>query len=155
MTEDTRAGKVPYMFRRNFNSSIRLNYNHWLMKDLSGYLLNPKIQFEKENARIADVATGTGIWLFELVDDLPYSARLDGFDISSSQYLPKEWIPENMHLTEQDIFKPFPEEYLGAYDIVNLRFALCFVNNIDAEPLLENLISLLSTEHLNLVFTNS
>jgi len=134
---------VPYMFHRDFNSSVRLNYNHWLMKDLSGYLLNPNIQFEQENSRIADVGTGTGIWLLELVDDFPSSATLDGFDISPEQYPPKEWIPKNVHLGVQDIFKPFPEEYLGVYDVVNLRFALCYVNNIDAEPLLKNLMSLL------------
>jgi hypothetical protein len=49
-----------------------------------------------------------------------------------------------VHLYEQDSFQPFPGVFLGQFDIVNLRSALCYVNNEDAEPLLNNLISLLS-----------
>jgi len=140
---DSNGRNEPYIFHRDFNSSVRLNYNHWLMKEITGYLLHPKIQITKDNARIADVGTGTGIWLTELVDQFPPSARFDGFDISAMQYPPQEWTPSNIHLSVQDTYKPFPEEHLGVYDVVHLRFALCYVNNVDAEPLLENLITLL------------
>lgn len=142
--------------------SSSLNYNHWLVKEACGYLIHPKIEFNKEKARIADVGTGTGwgtayehllgpwtniltsIWLLELSEDLPSTAKLDGFDISAAQYPPKEWLPENVDLFTQDAFKPFPQDILGTYDVVHLRFALCYVNDEDAEPLLKNLISLLS-----------
>ncbi|PQE28130.1 UMTA methyltransferase family protein [Rutstroemia sp. NJR-2017a BBW] len=141
--EQTSGGSVPYIFNRDFNSSIRLNYNHWLVTEACGYRLHPKINLPKENLRIADVGTGTGIWLLELSDTCPTTAQLDGFDISPAQFPPKEWLPENVNLFIQDIFKPFPQEMIGTYDMVNLRFALCYVNDEDAEPLLANLISLL------------
>ena len=42
------------------------------------------------------------------------------------------------------IFKSFPQELLGNYDVVHLRFFCTIVNNEDAHPLLESLIVLLS-----------
>jgi len=140
---DFDRGSISYIHKRDYKSSVRLNYNHWLMKEISGYLLHPKIRLQKEDLRIADVGTGTGIWLLELASYLPSTTSLDGFDISSDQYPPQEWLPPNVHLSVHDSFEPFPSDALGTYDIVNLRFALCYVNNDDAEVLLPNLISLL------------
>jgi hypothetical protein len=57
-----------------------------------------------------------------------------------------------VHLYVQDSFKPFPTERRGQYDVVNLRSALCYVKNEDAEPLLRNMISLLSTFYLSFLF---
>ena len=37
----------------------RLNYNHLLMKETAGYLINPRIPTSQEEIRIADVGTGT------------------------------------------------------------------------------------------------
>ena len=55
------SGESPYSGWWNLSTekTNRLNYNHWLMKDLSGYLLNPNIKIG-ENARVADIGTGTG-----------------------------------------------------------------------------------------------
>ncbi|KAF7864082.1 hypothetical protein EAF04_007047 [Stromatinia cepivora] len=144
VSETKEAGDAPYLFNRDFNSSVRLNYNHWLVKEACGYLIHPKIEFNKEEARIADIGTGTGIWLLELSEDLPSSAKLDGFDISAAQYPLKEWLPEKVDLVTQNAFKPFPQNILGTYDVAHLRFALFYVNDEDAETLLKNLISLLS-----------
>ncbi|KAB8304177.1 hypothetical protein EYC80_003596 [Monilinia laxa] len=159
--EKREAEKESYPFNRNFNSSVRINYNHWLVKEASGYLLHPRIEIDKERARIADIGTGTGwatihlhlfgfrtdlllsIWLLELSESFQSPAKLDGFDISAAQYPPKEWLPENVEFFTHDAFKPFPQGILGTYDVVHLRFALCYVNDEDAEPLLNNLISLL------------
>jgi hypothetical protein len=85
-------------------------------------------------------------------DTFPTSATLDGFNISSAQYPPQGWRPKNVNLYEQDSFKPFPQEFLGQYDVVNLRSALCYINNEDAEPLLENWVSLLSECHVSVNF---
>ena len=38
---------------------IRLNLNHLLMKEVAGYLINPKIPTFDEHIRVADVGTGT------------------------------------------------------------------------------------------------
>ncbi|KAJ8065957.1 hypothetical protein OCU04_005057 [Sclerotinia nivalis] len=134
----------PYIFNRTFNSSVRLNYNHWLVKEACGYLLHPYIQesIKKDDVRIADVGTGTGIWLLELSETLP-TATLDGYDISAAQYPPSSFLPPNVSLHTHDAFTSFPIEKLGSYDIVHLRFSLCFVNDEDAEGLLRNLVALL------------
>lgn len=72
------------------------------------------------------------------------SARIDGFDISSDQFPPQAWRGNIVHLFTHDTFNPFPSEYLGQYDIVHIRFFVTIVNNEDAEPLLNNLMTLLS-----------
>ncbi|MCJ1429188.1 hypothetical protein MMC29_007101, partial [Sticta canariensis] len=134
--------KPRYAFNRDFRSSFRLNHNHWLVKQLCGYLLHPTIPYDS-NVRIADIGTGTGIWPLELAHELSSSARIDGFDISAGQFPPEAWRGNNVHLHAHDAFKPFPTEHLGQYNIVHIRFFLVLVNNEDAEPLLNNLLTLL------------
>ncbi|MCJ1427309.1 hypothetical protein MMC29_005212 [Sticta canariensis] len=132
-----------YVFHRDHRASFRLNHNHWMIKELCGYLLHPKIQYDKSNVRVADIGTGTGIWALELANELSSSARIDGFDISPGQFTPQAWCGNNVHLLTHDAFKPFPTEYLGQYDIVHIRFFCQVANDEDAEPLLKNLITLL------------
>ena len=74
---------------------------------------------------------------------LPNTVRIDGFDISGDQYTPATSRPDNLHLHIQDCFKPFPSEFVGAFDVVYARFWLCIVNNPDAPDLLRNMVSLL------------
>ncbi|KAL8787507.1 MAG: hypothetical protein Q9213_002165 [Squamulea squamosa] len=82
-----------------------------------GYLMHPAIDLptDKSDIRIADVGTGTGIWLAELTKELPHHAVLDGFDISDEQYPPQEWYGENVSLSTLDIFKPVPERLVGSW----------------------------------------
>lgn len=84
------------------------------------------------------------IWALELANELSSSARIDGFDISPAQFTPQAWCGNKVHLRTHDAFKPFPPEYLGQYDIVHLRLFGLVANNENAEPLLKNLITLLS-----------
>jgi hypothetical protein len=37
-----------------------LNFNHFWMKGLAGYLLHPKIPTDQDGLRIADLGAGTG-----------------------------------------------------------------------------------------------
>ena len=93
------------------------------------------------------------IWPLELAGELSPSARIDGFDISPSQYPFQDWCAKNIQLTTHDAFKPFPQEYLGKYDVVHIRFFCTLVNNEDAQPLLENLVALLSKrKYYSLIF---
>lgn len=41
-------------------SSHRLNLQHYLWKDVFGYLIHPKIPLSSKNLRVADIGTGTG-----------------------------------------------------------------------------------------------
>ncbi|TGO62015.1 hypothetical protein BOTNAR_0120g00010 [Botryotinia narcissicola] len=49
-----------YIFKRDYKSSMRLNYNHFLIKEVAGYLIHPSISTHQPNLRIADVGTGIG-----------------------------------------------------------------------------------------------
>ena len=79
----------------------------------------------------------------EVAAQLPDTIRIDGFDISEDQFAPATSRPSNLHSHVQDCFKPFPPEFIGAFDVVYARFWLRLVNNPDAPHLLKNMVSLL------------
>ncbi|TFB00210.1 hypothetical protein CCMA1212_007956 [Trichoderma ghanense] len=144
---ETVAEPAPYIFHRDHKSSIRLNYQHMLVKKLcDDRLLHPAVQqsiASRSSIRVADVATGTALWLTELSDALPADSQLLGFDISADQYPPGEWLPENVSLREQDAFEPFAPELRGSFDVVHLRFFITLLNGENIRPLLDNLKTLL------------
>jgi hypothetical protein len=91
----------------------------------------------------------TRIWASEVAAELPASAVVHAFDISDEQFPPEGWRPSNAHFSVLDCFKPFPEEYHQKYDVVNIRFWLCIVNDDSADDLLANVLTLLSmSSHL-------
>ncbi|KAF2238508.1 S-adenosyl-L-methionine-dependent methyltransferase [Viridothelium virens] len=117
---------------------------HWMLKAICGYLLHPKVpRGSTQGIRVTDVGAGSGIWLLELAEELPATSMLEGFDISSQQYPPPEWWANNVRLMEHDAFRPFPEQYIGAYDVVNVRFLLTLIRGPEAVPFLKNLVTLL------------
>ncbi|KAI1799848.1 hypothetical protein F4811DRAFT_72409 [Daldinia bambusicola] len=144
---ETSSDGSPYIFGHDYRSSIRLNYQHMLIKKLcDDQLLSPNVHQSiapRSSIRVADIATRTALWLAELSDVLPAHAELHGFDISSNQYPPQEWLPKNVFLHVHDAFKPFAPEYLGLFDVVNLRFFITLLNKENIRPLLSNLITLL------------
>lgn len=132
-----------YCLGRSFSSSTRLNLQHYLWKDAVGYNIHPDIPVQNsKDFKIADVGTGTGIWLIDLNRQLPLSC-FDGFDVSADQYPPKEWLPANLSLETLDIHKEIPEELKGKYDIVHVRLFLTVVKNDDPLPILKNLMDML------------
>lgn len=83
------------------------------------------------------------IWLIDLSHEHG-SAQIHGFDISLDQCPPPEWLPSNVSIHKLDIKKPLPKEFIGQYDIVNVRLFLCVIRNNDPVPVLTNLIKMLS-----------
>ncbi|KAJ8064494.1 hypothetical protein OCU04_006827 [Sclerotinia nivalis] len=87
-----------------------------------GHVLGPRIP--KQNiSRIADIATGTGIWLREVAAELAdagYSSPLEmvGFDINAEQF-PKSPAPENKFVL-WDMTTSFPKEYHCSFDVVHV-----------------------------------
>jgi ubiquinone/menaquinone biosynthesis C-methylase UbiE len=65
-----------------------LNEQHFRLEKSFGFLVHPAIPLDKNKSgiRIADIATGTGIWLTEAARGFPESWQFDGFDISSAQF---------------------------------------------------------------------
>lgn len=135
-----------YCLGRTFSASSRLNLQHYLWKDAVGYNIHPDIPVQDHNDfRIADIGTGTGIWLIDVNRQLP-SARLDGFDISPDQYPPKEWLPSTISLETMDVHKPIPHELRGKYDLVHVRLFITVVKKDDPSPILENLKAMLKPD---------
>jgi hypothetical protein len=73
------------------------------------------------NARIADIGTGTAIWLVELASTLPSTCTFVGYDISSEQYPPLSSLPSNLTLRTRSFLDEFPESEKSAYDVVACR----------------------------------
>ncbi|PQE14568.1 umta methyltransferase family protein [Rutstroemia sp. NJR-2017a WRK4] len=86
----------------------RLNLQHYLWKDGLGYLLHPSIPLNGPNTRIADLGTGTGIWVLDLARQLPETTQLYGFDISDAQYPHPKYLPPNVKLETLDNLTPDP-----------------------------------------------
>ena len=86
----------------------------------------------------------SSIWLVDLARNLPKSAQLDGFDISTAHFPPKQWLPENVNLSVLDALAPVPEHLVGNYDVVHVGRIVLFIQNENPSQLLNNFISLLS-----------
>ncbi|KAL9119521.1 MAG: hypothetical protein Q9187_003926 [Circinaria calcarea] len=137
-------GEDQYALDRGYIPATRLNLQHFLWRETFDYNLHPGIPVTQDSVRIADVGTGTGIFLLDLAKRLPPTAHLDGFDISGSQFTPETFLPKNISMQVMDAMSEPPEHLLGKYDIVHLRLLLIVVNNNDPMPILRHCLKLLS-----------
>ncbi|KAL4762233.1 class I SAM-dependent methyltransferase [Aspergillus foveolatus] len=133
-----------YPLGRDEAESRRLNEQHKLLIDFTEGLIDRSVPLEKITA-VADVATGTGIWLWDarklLVDRAGESPRyFHGFDISPVQF---PSAAEGIDFTVHDIFKPFPVEHRNRYDLVNVRLLVSAITESDYEKAVQNLITIL------------
>lgn len=92
---------------------------------------------------VADIATGTGVWLADLAQQLPENTRLVGFDMTKSKFRSADTLPANVQLYEANMLQPFAAEHLGAYDVVHIRLVRFALREVDWKPLVQNLLSLL------------
>ena len=139
MTTITNMGLDDYTLGRNYVASARLHVQHHLWSETFGYLLNPAIHLEQRDLSIAEVGTGTGIWLLEVDRRLPTpAALLCGLDIAGDQFPRSEWLSSNVKFLEHDAFKPSgpPAELVGKFDIVHMRLFIAIVKDNDPTGLL-------------------
>lgn len=92
------------------------------------------------------------IWLIDLQSHLPSSALLDGFDVSSLQFPPKEWLPPNVSLKLLNILEEVPEHLHGKYDVVNIRYFCCVVKDNDPGLVIKNVLKMLSISRSSLYY---
>lgn len=85
------------------------------------------------------------IWLVDLARYLPASARIEGFDIDQTQCPPREWLPSNVSVHYLNCLAPIPKHLLEQFDIVHIQLFHLAVHNNDPAPIIQNLVSLLST----------
>lgn len=80
--------------------------------------------------------------MIDLAEQLPL-VQLHGYDLSSSQFPPKEWLPNNVKLMTLDALAEVPSELIEVYDVIHVGL-LVLVAGDDPMPLLRNLIKMLS-----------
>ncbi|KAI0164069.1 S-adenosyl-L-methionine-dependent methyltransferase [Xylariaceae sp. FL1272] len=128
------------------NERERLNKQFFIMNEaMEGNFLPPHIarQIAKNPApRICDMATGSAIWLTELAKTLPPSAELFGFDYDDSKF-PRDGLPSNVKLAKADLYKPFPEDLQGTFDVVGIRLFYLAARKGKIIDMLKNLAKLL------------
>ncbi|KAJ5648057.1 hypothetical protein N7490_004429 [Penicillium lividum] len=126
-----------YVFGRSAKESERL-----LTKVTENTMIHPTIS--KEIRAVADIATGTGIWLKDvskvLEPESQGSVYYHGFDISSQQF-PKQ--QDNIEFSVHDITKPFPEEHHNRYDLVHVRLLIAAIDKDDYRASIENVNAIL------------
>ncbi|KAJ5623353.1 hypothetical protein N7490_011958 [Penicillium lividum] len=125
-----------YVLGRDLYGSVRLDTQHLLWKMINGYTMNPKIPVDP-GIKIAEMGTGTGMWLLDLATQLPQTVQMDGYDLSDSQFPHKSFLPTNVSLNILDAFGDVPADLVGKYDVVHLRFWSCIVKGNDPSRLVQ------------------
>ncbi|KAF2634687.1 hypothetical protein P280DRAFT_463175 [Massarina eburnea CBS 473.64] len=105
-----------------------------------GYLVHPTAALGR-TARVADVATGTAMFLTSLSTEYP-EASLFGYDISPALF-PPNGVPKNVQLDILDIKKPIPDNLRGTFDFVHIRLLIAAVEPSEWPSVVSNTASLL------------
>jgi SAM-dependent methyltransferase len=122
----------------------RLKEQHDIYAKILGYVVHPHIPIRSPNLKVAEVGTGSGIWLLELAKTLPVTCEFVGYDMSPILFPPQSAWPQNLCFRTQSVLESFPEAELGTYDIVAVRFLqVMFNSTAEWETTLLNLVSLL------------
>ncbi|KAK6504684.1 hypothetical protein TWF481_006623 [Arthrobotrys musiformis] len=109
---------------------VRLNIQYAGFVENAGHLLPPAIPDQRSLTAVADIATGTGIWLTQLSELLPSTVALDGFDITDRLFPDRSTLRENVSFSLLDILGPVPENLYEKYDVVHIQW-LFFVLKTD------------------------
>ncbi|KAF8866196.1 S-adenosyl-L-methionine-dependent methyltransferase [Acephala macrosclerotiorum] len=120
-------------------NSCRLNFQDAIaLKVSNGMLVHPFIPLSSLKA-VADIGTGTGIWLDELQPQVSPETRLDGFDMSAAQFSAKS----KGTFILQNFLEPFPAEYHGLYDLAHIRYMVVALKGWQYRQAIENLITII------------
>ena len=141
------------MLLRDSQESKRLNAQHDFMLALSyGHLTHPSIPLGGFRT-VADVATGTGIWLKQLAASPAFAGQPDGarttfvgFDISSQQFPLADELPSNVCFKTHDLLEPFPVEYHEMFHFVNVRLLSYAIRAVDLEKIVRHILQILSKD---------
>ncbi|KAL9582653.1 MAG: hypothetical protein Q9212_003175 [Teloschistes hypoglaucus] len=139
-----------YMLPRDTQESQRLDAQHEYFRQISyGHLIHPSIPAGQLDA-VADVATGTGVWLRQLANDptLPHPVQWQqsnfvGFDISQQQFPPADSLPPHIKFVVHDAVEIFPPEYHQRFDLVNVRLVSYAIKGSDLDTVVRNITQLL------------
>ncbi|KAL1850612.1 hypothetical protein Plec18167_007902 [Paecilomyces lecythidis] len=138
-----------YLLRnRNQAETERLNFQHNVLKKIMGDLIaHPQVPLEKIHS-VADIATGTAIWLRELQDfyaSAPNGSNekryLHGFDISDAQY-PSDL--KDITLSIHDVTRPFDQQFHNRFDLVHVRLLVFALTPPQIKTAIANIIQIVA-----------
>ena len=145
------SNQEPYMLghrKGNIDEDRRLDTQHELIKDgiLGSYNIHPSIPLHKIKNAIADVGTGTGVWLNDVARGLQTlsalsSVRLVGFDVTDARF--SENPEPGVEFLVHDATKPFPPQFYGQFDLVNVRLLVYAIPEQNFRSVAENVAQLL------------
>lgn len=136
--------KKPYSLPRDASESTRLNTQHEVYVSAAGYVLHPRIASSlKGDVRVAEVATGTGVWLKDLASSSPSNWTFTGLDMSAAQFPQAKDIPKNTTFEVLNILEPVPAKHRGQYDILHMRLLVCGLTGDDWTTAASNALQLL------------
>jgi len=143
--EEIPERQVSNSYQQNIHTDLssRLDEQHLITTKTLGFLIHPNIPLISPNLKIADIGTGTGIWLLDVAKSLPPTCQLTGFDVTSSAWPPSQILPPNVSFKIQDMLFPFPASEIGTYDVVAVRFVSVATTRAEWTRSIENLVTLL------------
>lgn len=131
-----------YIIARDTSEAERLNVQHQYIISCQGYYLHPDIYLPATDTRVADLCTGTAIFLREVAQAFP-SAECHGFDISDKMFPAQSELPNNVDLHIADIKQSFDSRWLGYFDVVHIRLIEAAMRKDDWRFVLQNVVTLL------------
>ena len=128
---------------RSHAAASRLNLQYYLWKDTLKFNIHSSILPSlPRNEVIADVASGSGMWLIDVSRQLP-EAQLDGFDNVLRQVPHQDWLPSNVKVRYWNILEDLPDDLVGKYDYVHSRLLVLIVENKNPGAIIRNLHKML------------
>lgn len=131
-----------------FKEFVRPNSHHVFLWALAHkHLIHPSIDQSKLRT-IADIGTGTGVWLQEVAKESSQNPTdLVGFDISSDQFPASEnqTTLRRVRYVTHDIVQRFPAEYYGYFDLVHVRLLTYAIKEFDVQRAVENVVEIISS----------
>lgn len=130
-------------------SANRLKNQYLFFKTVFDYPdIVPSVVNVAHVSKVIDVATGTGAWALDFVSQPSVRDRgvqVFACDISTAKF-PQADKPDADKITffQQDVTKPFPDEMLGTFDLVNMTYLGFALTEKGWKLALENLHDLLS-----------
>ncbi|PFH59830.1 hypothetical protein XA68_11848 [Ophiocordyceps unilateralis] len=122
----------PYVLDRNVIESVRLDAQHLLWTMHQGHVLHPDIPI-RDDMKIAELGTGTAVWLLDLSRSVPPSVQLHGFDISDKQFPSRSLWPANVTLSLLDSKGRLPPSLVGQYDVVHIRMWMAILHTTEVD----------------------
>ncbi|KAF8492967.1 S-adenosyl-L-methionine-dependent methyltransferase, partial [Russula emetica] len=128
----------------------RLNTQYPFYKSVLGdsHVIPPGIDIANIS-RVIDIATGTGAWALDFASQPEVQKRniqIFACDIDDTKFLQGNKLQvaaKHVSFFQQDVTKPFPDELLGTFDLVNLILLSCALTSQGWKMALQNFRSLL------------